>query len=370
MDVTMRMPDLATTDSSMTIVRWLVEVGQPVRRGQTLLEVETDKAAMDVESVVTGILRSVLAPAGDLVVAGQAIAVFEADAAESRTGIPESGATGGLPTSVQGADALVGKPPVAPEPSPVVLDLQPSGPERTSFFARNRAARASRAPDTEVVVLSVARRTLARRMSESQREVPHFYLQASANVAPAAARRAASAAAGRPIAWDAVFVHAVGLALKRFPRMAYRYDDGRLIPRGNDTVNVAADLDDELFAVGVERPAEQALEEITEAIRAGVARLRGGDPRARVTPAAGLTISNLGSTGVEAFAAVINPPETAVLAVGAARPVVVAVDGQPVVQTRATLTLSADHRVVNGKYAAGFLGAVVAAIESIGVGEG
>jgi pyruvate dehydrogenase E2 component (dihydrolipoamide acetyltransferase) len=359
MDVSMRMPDLATTDSPIKVVRWLADVGATVRRGEPLLEVETDKATMEVESVVSGVLRSLVAAAGADVLAGEVIAVFEAEGAGAAA-VESPGVADAAPA------VHIQEPARSPIP-PQHTSAVPAG--RVSLFARNRAARDARAAP-EAVTLSVARRALARRMSESQREVPHFYLQASADAGPAAARRASAAAAGRPIAWDALFVHAAGRALARFPRMGYRFDDDRIVPRATVAVNVAVDLDDELFAVGVEQPAERTPEEITDTLRTGVARLRAGDGRARVTPAAALTVSNLGATGVEAFAAVINPPETAVLAVAAVRPVVVAVDGRPAVQNRVTLTLSADHRVVNGKYAAAFLAAVVAAFEAPAPGEG
>jgi pyruvate dehydrogenase E2 component (dihydrolipoamide acetyltransferase) len=354
MDVIMRMPDLATTDSPIKVVRWLVNVGVTVQRGEPLLEVETDKATMEVESVVSGVLRSQVAAVGAEVLAGEVIAVFEAEGAGPAVQSP--GLADAAPAIQEPARS-----PIPPQPTSAV------SPGRVSLFARNRAARDAKATPG-AVTLSVARRALARRMSESQREVPHFYLQTSADAGPATARRASAAAAGHPITWDALFVHAVGRALARFPRMGYRFDDDRIVPRATVAVNVAVDLDDELFAVGVEQPAERTPEEITHTLRAGIARLLAGEGRARVTPAAALTVSNLGASGVEAFAAVINPPETAVLAIGAVRPVVVAVAGQPAVQTRVTLTLSADHRVVNGKYAAAFLAAVIAAFEAPGEG--
>jgi pyruvate dehydrogenase E2 component (dihydrolipoamide acetyltransferase) len=146
--------------------------------------------------------------------------------------------------------------------------------------------------------------------------------------------------------------------------MYYRFEDDRLVCQRVDAVAVAVDLDGELFAVAIDRPADKPPEAISEEIRAAVELLREGDPRARTVRRADLTVSNLGATGVEAFAAVITPPESAALAVGAVRPVVVARDGRPVVEDRVALTLSVDHRVVNGKYAAGFLAAIVEEIEA------
>jgi len=100
-------------------------------------------------------------------------------------------------------------------------------------------------------------------------------------------------------------------------------------------------------------------------IAEGVARLRSGDPQARLGRTASLTVSNLGGSGIESFAAVINPPESAILAVGKVMPVVKVVEGQVVVQNRVNLTLSVDHRVASGKYAAEFLGAIVQELECL-----
>ena len=114
-----------------------------------------------------------------------------------------------------------------------------------------------------------------------------------------------------------------------------------------------------------ERPADRPPEQLSDEILAGVARLRSGDPQARLARRANLTVSNLGGSNVESFAAIINPPESAILAVGKVMPVVTVVDGQVAVQERVNLTLSVDHRVASGKYAAGFLGAIVKELESL-----
>jgi pyruvate dehydrogenase E2 component (dihydrolipoamide acetyltransferase) len=342
MVVPMRLPDLATNDDSVTVVRWLVAVGGRVRRGEPIAEVETDKAVMTLESAVTGTVRALAVAPGGRAAIGEVVAVFDV----------EEGAP--APAGPVAAPAAARE--VARETRPGQAPVRP----RVSFFERNRRARGASSP--EVVPLSVARRTLARKMRESKQTVPHFYLQASADAGPMGARRAATE--GRKPAWDAFFVHAAGKALRRFDRMCYRFEDDQLVCQRVDAVAVAVDLDGELFAVAIDRPADRPPEAISEEIRASVEQLRGGDPRARTVRRADLTVSNLGATGVEAFAAVITPPESAALAVGAVRPVVVARDGRPVVEDRVALTLSVDHRVVNGKYAAGFLAAIVEEIEA------
>jgi pyruvate dehydrogenase E2 component (dihydrolipoamide acetyltransferase) len=343
MDLEFKMPDLATTDSTIKVIRWLVEIGQPVTRGQVLLEVETDKATMEVESIATGRLKEKRAQPGDALSAGQLLAVIAT--------------TGGPGPQVA---------PTAPAPASPVAAAHPApAPKPTGgMFAKNRAAVASPAPaGPSSIALSAAQATAARRMQQSKQTIPHFYLQTSANAEPLMRRRAA--AAGQNIAWDAFLVHAAGQALKKFPRLACRYEADRLVPAATDAVGVAVDHADELFVVAIADPATKTPGQISDELRALVTRLRAGDPEARRLRPASLTITNLGSTGVETFAAIVNPPEAAILAVGKAAPVPAVVDGKVVAQTRLSLTLSADHRIVSGKYAAQFLDEIVRELEAL-----
>ena len=146
--------------------------------------------------------------------------------------------------------------------------------------------------------------------------------------------------------------------------MRYRFDDDKLLLNPN-AIGVAADVDDILYVVPVENPLALTLAQISEQIRSRAEGIRNGDPSARKMSAASLTITNLGAENIESFQAIINPPEVAILAIGKIAPVVWAQAGQAVIQQRVSLSLSADHRVVNGKYAAKFLSKVVQEIESI-----
>lgn len=332
----MKMPDLATTGSAIKIVRWHKLPGQPVKRGENLLEIETDKAAMDVESSAEGTLLEIRAEPGSEAAAGDPIALFEVEG-----------------TAPAATPALVAS---TPAPSPAPASAPAAKP--VGMFARNRAGAK---PATDLT-LSPARRTAARRLQESKQVIPHFYLETSAQADALIARREASTGA-KPV-WDAFFVQAVSRALQRFERMAYRYEGERLVPQGATAIGVAADIEGELYVVPVVAPATKDVTTISQEIREAVAGLKAGDPaRQRVTPGV-MTISNLGSTGVERFTAIINPPESAILAIGRMRPVVVPRGGSFATEQRVSLTLSVDHRVVHGKYAAEFLAAIVQELES------
>jgi len=332
MDIELKMPDLATTGSAMRVVRWLVEVGQHVNRGDPILEIETDKATMELEAVASGRLKEMHLRPNDEVSVGQIVAMLESE--------------DGGPAAVRDTRSS--------------SDAKPAS--MGGMFAKNRAASRSPVSDPveQAIALSPVQRAVARRMVESKQSAPHFYLQTSANAEPIVARRAATAAA-----WDAFFVHAAAKALARFDRMRYRYDSDRLRPSESDAIGVAVDHEGELFVIPVVAPAGKSPEAISGEIRSAVEKVRSGDPDARRLNPTNLTVTNLGSTGVETFTAIVNPPEASILAIGKVAAVAAVESGKVIAQHRVSLTLSVDHRVVSGKYAAEFLQSIVQELESL-----
>ena len=319
----MKMPDLSTTDSAIKLVRWLVQPGQTVKRGQPLCEIETDKAASEVESIVAGVLKEFRAQPGDMVVVGQEIALFETE--------------------------------TSPNPAPA------KGP---GLFARNRAAvpapNVAPAP-APTIALSQSQQTVGRRLQSSKQNIPHFYLQASANAEPMIRRR--QAASPKPV-WEAFFVSAIGKVLKDFERIRWRLGTEGVSAAPSSDIGVAVDVRGDLFVAAIATPPGSSVEEISKVIRARVQEIESGTGEARGIRPAAITITNLGASCIETFTAIINPPEVAILAIGKIGPVPVVQNGQVTVQQRVALTLSADHRVLNGKYAADFLGAIIREIES------
>jgi pyruvate dehydrogenase E2 component (dihydrolipoamide acetyltransferase) len=325
----MKMPDLSTTDSAIKLVRWLVQPGQSVKRGQSLCEIETDKAASEVESIVTGVLKEFRAQPGDMVMVGQEIALFETETSSS----PDSSAI----------------------PAPA------KGP---GLFARNRAAVPAPGPSpvtVPAIVLSQSQQTVGRRLQASKQNIPHFYLQASANAEPMIRHR--QIASPKPV-WEAFFVAAISKVLKDFEQIRWRLSGESVIAVSNSDIGVAVNVRGDLFVAAIAAPPGSSVEKISADIRARVREIEEGTGEARGIRAAAITITNLGASCVETFAAIINPPEVAILAIGKIGPVPVVQNGQVAVQSRVTLTLSADHRVINGKYAADFLDAIIHEIES------
>jgi pyruvate dehydrogenase E2 component (dihydrolipoamide acetyltransferase) len=378
----MKMPDLATTESEIRILRWFIEPGEKIERGQPLLEVETDKATMEVESVVSGVLSEVRSQVDEAVSVGQVIAVLEVEGA---TPAVESGGTGGLPTRASpntagqagsgirapaagmgatGSASAV----VSASGTQAASDTRastPAAPRGVGMFARNRAAAAATLPKAPAIAipLTVAQRVAGKRLQESKQTIPHFYLQTNVNAAAMIARRKAAEPA--KLAWDAFFVLAVAKAMAKFDRFRCRLDGERLVPVESDAIGVAIDQENELYVVPVASPAAKTVEQISDEIRQSVERLRSGDPEARKIRPALMTVTNLGVCDVESFIPVINPPEAAILGIGRVRPTpVVQQNGEIGIEHRAMLTLSVDHRVASGKYAAGFLAAIVKELEA------
>jgi pyruvate dehydrogenase E2 component (dihydrolipoamide acetyltransferase) len=315
----MKMSDLSTTDSAIKLVRWLVQPGQSVKRGQPLCEIETDKAASEVESVVAGVLKEFRAQPGDMVVVGQEIALFDTE--------------------------------TAPAPAPA------KGP---GLFARNRAAVPAPAV-AATALLSQSQQTVGRRLQSSKQNIPHFYLQASAGAEAMIRRR--QAASPKPV-WEAFFVSAISKVLKDFERIRWRLGGEGVTTAPGSDIGVAVDVRGDLFVAAIAAAPGASVEEISRDIRGRVREIEEGAGEARGIRPAAITITNLGASCVESFAAIINPPEAAILAIGKIGPAPVVQNGQVAVQQRVVLTLSADHRIINGKYAADFLGAIIREIES------
>ena len=359
MNFEMKMPDLAATESEIRIGQWLIGLGDEIRRGQPLVEVETDKAVMEVESPVNGVLKEILSPQEDIVDVGQVIAIFEVEGSSASE------------TADVSADVPASQPPAPASPAqsspaadvPAVADKRPAASKSGGMFARNRAAADTK--HAKSIPLSPAQRTAAKRLQQSKQSVPHFYLQTSFN-AGAVSRHRDAAAPNKP-AWDAYFVSAVAKSLEKFDRLCCRLEVEHLQPAETKAVGVAVDVENELYVVPIDTPAKKTVQQISEEIRSLAARLRNGDSEARMIKPALITVTNLGVCDVESFIPIINPPEAAILGIGKVTPTPVAQeDGGIGIQKRCTLTLSVDHRISSGKYAGEFLTAIVNELESDG----
>ncbi|HEY89881.1 MAG TPA: 2-oxo acid dehydrogenase subunit E2 [Thermoflexia bacterium] len=364
------MPKLEMAQETATIVEWLRQEGEAVEKGEPLLVVETDKITVDIEAPASGILAGVRAEPADIVPVTEIIA-YLLEPGEAAT--PEMAATAvplPPPPAVQTAPALAktratpAARRLARERDVELRTVTGSGPRgrvqaadvQTSPITPERPA-----PAAEVIPLQGIRRTSAERLAASYQGVPHVYFTMRVDMgefekARASLNASAQRAAAPHVSVTALLVKAVAWALQRHPWLnsTLRGTEIHLLPEIN--VGVAVALEEGLIVPVVQHADLKSVSEIARRVNELVARAREG----RLAPAdvAGgtFTLSNLGPFGIEQFTAIINPPQVAILAVGATRPAaLVSPEGQIVIRPVLRMTLAADHRVVDGALAAHFL---------------
>jgi pyruvate dehydrogenase E2 component (dihydrolipoamide acetyltransferase) len=212
----------------------------------------------------------------------------------------------------------------------------------------------------EVVALSRIQRTIARRMTQAKADVPEFALEMDVDMEAAAELRSRFKAGGMtPVpSYNDLVVKACALALREFPRANASYRDDAFVLHPRVNVGIAVAARDALVVPTVFDADRKSIAEIAAASRELATKVRDGAIRAQELAGQTFTVSNLGMYGVRTFTAVINPPQSAILAVGAVEPRCVPLGGQVAIRLMATLCLSSDHRVLYGADAARFLGRV------------
>ena len=373
MPVEVIMPMLGMAQETGKVVRWLKAEGDAVAKAEPLMEVETDKVTVEIEAPATGTLAGVAASAGEDVPVGQVIAYVlgdgeqlpepDARSAPAVTAPAPIGHVRGqtLDTSGNGrssARRTLASPKarrLARERGVPIEEIAGSGPHGAVQAADvQRFGGAPAAPPPPEV--STAWQTMARRMSESWRDVPHFYLSREVDATRLNAWRDT---ARRRSGYEAVthtdlLVKIAAAALAEHPRV-----------NGGSDVNVGlAVATDDVLVVPVIHGADRLeLRAVAERRADLVARARGRRLRPEDVQGGTFTISNLGMFGVDAFGAIVNAPEAAILAVGRITDRVVAVDGVPAVRPTLVLTLSLDHRAIDGAIGARFLDTLVSLVE-------
>jgi pyruvate dehydrogenase E2 component (dihydrolipoamide acetyltransferase) len=390
------MPALEMAQETGTLVAWLKKEGEHVRKGEMLLEVETDKAVVEIEAAGDGLLAGISAKAGDVIPVGRTIAWLlqpgESAPRETAVSTPTGRRSEASPVTRQPSFTPQFSTAPASSVAGVVSGVAPAGRARMSPKARRLAQEygvdvgsvTGSGPGGEVLaddILAAARtgaepvssvgRLMAERTTESWTSVPHFFVTREVDATALKAARKAlvpsvERAHGVRLTHTDLLVAAVGRALRTHPRVNASWTTGGISL--HQEVNVA-------LAMAVEHAVVTAVVRGADAAAIGeiAARRRDLADRAcagRLQPAditgATFTISNLGMYEVDAFTAIIVPPQAGILAVGAIVDRVVAVGGEVAIRPMMMLTLSADHRVVDGASAAAFLADVVAAIREPG----
>ena len=369
------LPKSGFTSEASTVIGWSVAEGDRVEEGQLLCEVETEKTTIEITAPASGLLRKILIREGETRPVGvtmgfigeadepipkvedtppPAPAVTQTRAAPSPSARPRRAATGRVRASPAARK-------LASEHGIDLAELSGSGPGGAITTGDvERAIEASRAgADVELVPMSSMRRAIARMTQESFQNAPHFYLTLEAD--------AASLLNDRPegISVTHCFVKAAGLGLREFPQMRAQVEgDAFAIPHAVNVGLITA-VEDGLVVPVIRDADQNSLAEIAEIVRSLVNGARSGKLSADDISGAGFSITNLGMYDIETFHAIIHAPEAAILAVGAIVEKPVVKDGQVVPGVRMALTLSCDHRVVDGVIAAQLLGRLKKLVEDI-----
>lgn len=428
MAVVVRMPEIATGAAEAAIQSWLVEVGSPVKAGQAIVEIETEKAVVEYEAERAGILAGILLPAGDAAAVGVPIAVL---AEEGESVDAALAAAGGAPApatatpsdaEVAAAPEEAAEAPAAPAPAPesapasVPAPADPPGEQRRLFASplvrrlaaergidlaevsgsgpRGRIVRrdldawtpapAERHPEPtpevaeppavpasvgagyEDVPHTGMRRAIARRLTESKATVPHFYLQADCRVDALLDLRARiNEGREQRISVNDLVVKAVAGAMRDVPEANAIWTPDATRRFTTADIAVAVSIPGGLLTPVVREADRLSIGELGATVRDLAERAREGRLKQNELEGGSFAVSNLGMYGTTSFSAIINPPHAGILAVGAAtrRPVVEA-DGSLAAASVMSVTLSADHRVLDGALAAQWLAAFVARIEN------
>jgi len=421
MPIDLFMTQLSPTMTEGKIARWLKREGDTLESGEILAEVETDKATMEMEVIDEGVLHKILSPEGSIVAVGTAIAVIaEEDESVPADYKPAGGAEAVASETVtedvvaQPAAEVAAPVAAASEPAPVarkgrikasplarrmarqkginLAAITGTGPNgritrsdvekavRVGIQLGGTAAAVVAPParplpagplpyhedEYERVENSMMRKAIARRLTESKQQVPHFYLSLDVEMDRLMDLRAQlnEAADGAfKLSVNDFVIKAVAKALVDVPAANASWTDRDTLLHKHAHISVAVAIDGGLITPVIRFAEQKGITDISGEVKELAKRARAGELQPEEYSGGTFSISNLGMYGINQFAAIVNPPEGAILAVGATEERAVVVDGEISVKKMMTLTLSCDHRVVDGAVGAEFMSALKRHIE-------
>src|SRR6056297_1640215 len=423
MAIKIEMPKLSDTMEEGVIAKWNISEGDKIEAGDVIAEVETDKATMEVEAFDPGTVLKILVDEGDAVPLGGIMAIVGDEGEDIKDLLKEAEGANGDSSSddksdkassdkekkkessdkkefdpiLEGVDSGNGKEKVSDQPdddgrikaSPLARKMAEdkgielsrvdgSGPngriikadienykEKAQPAAATASTQSFESLESKEVKVSQMRKTIARRLSESKFSNPHFYETIDIDMKAAiAARKSMNDANDVKISFNDIVVKACSIALTRHQAVNSSWHGDVIKEHGDVHVAVAVAIDEGLMTPVIRHSDKKGLLQISSETRelAGLARERKLQPEQM--EGSTFTISNLGMFGIEEFTAIINPPNACILAVGAIRDVPVVKNGEVVPGKRMKVTLSSDHRVVDGAKAAEFLNTLQKLLEN------
>lgn len=424
MAINIEMPKLSDTMTEGTVIKWHKQVGDSVEVGDVLAEIETDKATMEMEAFDDGTITEILVPAGEKAVIGGILAVLNGDSAAAPSSVAPVAASPAAAPSTAPATAKAAAPaaPVSSDgnrvkASPLArkiaaekgVELQSiSGTGPAGRIVKNDVEAASASPKKsadataasalaaavkskaaapsapaaapaqaiipvakdgdERIELSSMRKVIASRLLTSKVTIPHFYLHVEADAAPLMTLRQqvneqAEKTHGNKYSVNDFILKAVINAAQTVPAINASFAGDHIVKFKHIGLSVAIAVDDGLVTPVIKQAETQSLLAISKAVKDFAVRAKDKKLKPDEFDGGTITVSNLGAWGIESFDAIVNPPQAAILSVGAAIEKPVVKNGQIVPGLRMNLGLSADHRVVDGAVAAQFLSEVKKLIE-------
>ena len=370
-------PQVGEAIAEARLVEWQVDEGDPIVNGTVLFIVDTEKAEVEVEAFVDGVISEILVGADSPVMPGQRVGTMLVerskvplhagtdgkadpipDDARPTTGSREGSARSGGP--VRGASPLARR--RARELDIDIAEVLSAvdgtvSADDVEAFSRNRAAKSSRPHRFGRLQRAVARATTV-----SKQNVPHFYLDMAVDMTAVICHRRESAPRHSVTSY---VVAACVLALTEHPDLNVSFDESGLVKREEVSVGVAVATDQGLLVPVLSDLVGVGLSDIGDRLRQAAERARLGRLTSADHGLRSMVVTNLGMFGVDRFHAIINQPDPFILAVGKTGEQVVAIDGEITIRPTAVLSLSADHRVVDGVTAARFLSSVAAHLEEL-----
>jgi pyruvate dehydrogenase E2 component (dihydrolipoamide acetyltransferase) len=380
------MPALEMAQETGKIVTWLKKEGDAITKGEPLLEVETDKVVVEVEATADGVLAGVKSHEGDVVPVGVTIAWIvapgEKPPAESAAAAPSARKITATPPDQAPAPATAapagGGPRISPKARRLAQErgvdidrVRGTGADGAitseDVLAAAEALAGTAAPAGAPAALGAIARLMAERTTQSWTQVPHFFLVREIDAGALHEIREQRGPAiererGVKLTHTDLLVALAARVLKRHPKLNASWTGNAIQTNPRVNVSVAMAVADGVVGAVIPDADLAALADIALQRRDLTERARGGRLKPADVAAGTFTITNLGMYNVDAFNAIIAPPQAASLAVGRIADRVVAVDGRPAVRPMMTVTLSGDHRVIDGAQAAVFLNDLAEAI--------
>ena len=368
----LRMPDLGTVEGDVTLVRWLKAEGDTVALGEPLFEVETDKGVSEVEAAIAGVLLRKVVAEGAKAGSGETIALIRRPGEPEESAAPAAGTPGGTAAPVIRALAEKWGVDLA-----AIRATGPGGRITRDDVLRAKgggAPKAAQAPAATVsggipasavpLSLSHGQASVARKVSQSHREKPVYRVNALVDMSKAISLRGKGKADGSAISWDAIFVKAAAMAITEMPLFRRYFKGDELKEHAAMDVAVAVGIDDELFIPAVRGAAGKSIAAISRDIEALAKKAESRALQPVDVEGSCFLVSNLGMFPIDSFDAIVYPDHSAALAVGATTPTPVS-DGKDIrIAPMARLSLSVDHRLINGKTAARFCARVKQILEN------